>query len=425
MEGKCVREWVRNYLVYHHPSGVIICTRCDTPDCFRSLAGLRSHLREKHGYTGTVGATIANEILLKSDIVKEVSRGCSGLSTSFVLPPCKLPKCFEGFLTTDSQKLYWNAPEYLNEKNQSLPAVPHLPIVTGFQCAIDGCFQSFQSKDSLRAHHHKQHKSSSSAFLRLSSPNNVKLQSLGNHGNKRKYFPVHEINSTGANNAITTTTAAIPSSPLRKLSSVALDNTLDDQFAPESRSLRLKGKNAVSLDDTLENADSNLHQVSNARESPNDERTKSFCHSANRICESRNLPSLEEHDRPHGALINNRVKADSLTTEKRSAPSDKLAPSAPKKKKQVTFYFSKNCLAGEEATKTCSMIAGKIVDREKSLNAATAKKEDAKDDRMKHAGTQVWDMIKNLNPAFKGHCARMLSARRKPFRCDIRFCNRW
>ena len=190
MENKPLNEWVRENLVFHHQSGVVICRRCETPECFRSLNLLRNHLREKHCYVSAVGVAIVNEILLSSGLVKDISPRVWSPSGSFLLPPTKMPKCLDGLLLKKQQKQYWDAPESLSAKVQSLPAIPLLPITLGFQCPSPDCFQSYPRLDSLRTHIYKQHQKRYSV-----NSENVKLQSLSSHENKRKYFPVHQLPS--------------------------------------------------------------------------------------------------------------------------------------------------------------------------------------------------------------------------------------
>lgn len=158
MENKSIKEWVRENLVYHHQSGVLICRRCDTPECFRSLNILRNHLREEHGHVGAVSVVIVNKILLSSGLVKDTSPRVCSPGGSFLLPPTENPKCLDGLLLSQEQKQYWDAPESMSTKAQSLPAIPFLPITLGFQCPSPDCFQSYPRLDSLRTHIYKQHK---------------------------------------------------------------------------------------------------------------------------------------------------------------------------------------------------------------------------------------------------------------------------
>ena len=179
-------EDIVEMLVFHLPSGTLICTPCKT--AITSLAGLRADLSHLHNSAATIGKDFINTIIQKHGIPPPHSM------LSKQQAKAARPRCLDGKKRTASQMPYWNASNSVKHKNAALPEIPDLDFYYGYQCPEDDFLYCCATIETIRVHRSGDHKwkSSKSSVQRDTANPDFKLvrfQRLGN-GTTCPYFPV-------------------------------------------------------------------------------------------------------------------------------------------------------------------------------------------------------------------------------------------
>lgn len=235
----------------------------------------------------------------------------------------------------------------------------------------------------------------------------MKILSLSSHENKRRYFPVHQIPSQVASQFI------LPS----------------DSLSGSQKGTRLQQDMDVSMP-TSGNASSvqdEQHQSSANRIAGHDDANETMIRDKNHVSESQTTKNGMADDKtPTHRDSADSVQAESLHRKdvlrskdgSGALPRSALRYSAPKSKssKKVSFRcfgdptsdYENNHRSHEKKNENSKQTAEtpKIVGQNDSfINAKCAERRD----RVQKVGSHIWDMVKNLNPAFKVHCTRKLS----------------